>query len=436
MICPKCGTELDDGAVFCTQCGARLDGTAAPAAAPDAVPVTPNDGQDQTPDDAADQLLAKKPAKKKHSHAKAAIVAGLVAVLALGGGAGYYFGIYAPGQRRAAAEKLAYERAHGLVYVAISVSGDGWDTTAGSSRLPVHVTGTDADGDVDEVQYVSSDGSGLELHPGSYTFSVPASPVAADGGIYSVPNATFSVSIDNGSDVDPDSPDVPATPDEVGEVPDADYDASADVKIDLSRADMAEVSDEEVKAAQDYLEKDDGLDGSVASTLKDALTTSRNDALEQKRQAEEAAAKKAAEEAAAAAKQKAIDDLVSRATSINYDVGTKADGSDSTSFKFERKQTSDAAGSLATHRASGFYTVAVYSGNDEATAKAVAMYLFKLDLEGKLIQGTDWSSLGSSGGYVAIAGIYDTESQAQAQEQKLEAQGITCGTVVFTGPHR
>ncbi len=199
---------------------------------------------------------------------------------------------------------------------------------------------------------------------------------------------------------------------------------------------MAEVSDEEVEAAQDYLEKDDGLDGSVASTLKDALTTSRNDALEQKRQAEEAAAKKAAEEAAAAAKQKSIDDLVSCATSSNFNDGTKADGSDSTSFMFERKQTSDAAGPLLTHRASGFYTVVVYSGNDEATAKAVAMYLFKLDLEGKLIKSSDWSSLGVNGGYAAIAGIYDTESQAQAQEQKLEAQGITCGTVAFTGSHR
>ena len=418
MICPHCGAELDDGAAFCTQCGARLDGSdSAVADAPD---------QPDAPDRPA--------VKKKLSRGKKAAIAGLVVALLLGGGgAGYYFGVYAPGQRRAAAEKLSYERAHGLVYVAISVSGDGWDTTAGSSRLPVHVTGTDADGDVDEVQYVSSDGSGLELHPGSYTFSVPASPVAADGGIYSVPNATFSVSIDNGSDVDPDSPDVPATPDEVGEVPDADYDASADVKIDLSRADMAEVSDEEVNAAQDYLAKDDGLAKDTADKLKDALTSTRNDALEQKRQAEEAAAKKAAEEAAAAAKQQAIDDLVSRATSTNYDDGTREDKIDSTSFKFDRIQTRNGAGDFQTYANSGFYTVVVYSSDDQATAKDVAMYLFKNGLDATLISKANWPSIDADGTYVVIVGIHTNQSDAQKDLQDVEAKGISFGKVAYTG---
>lgn len=401
MICPHCGTEVDDGAVFCTECGARLSTDAEPVEVPD----------------------APSPAKKSR-RAKAVIAAGLVAVLALGGSAGYYFGVYAPGQRRAAAQKLSYERAHGLVYVAIGVSGDGWDTASGASRLPVHVTGADADGDVDEVQYVSSDGMGLELHPGSYTLSVPASPVAAGGGIFTVPGTTFSISLDTGADIDPDSPDVPASPDEVGEVPPVDFDASSDVRVDLSRADLTEVGDDQINAALDYLERDDGLDKASADKLKDALAAARDQALAQKQEAEEAAAK-----------QKAVDDLVARATAVNYDDGVKADGSDSMRFKFERVQTSDGAGPLLMHRSSGFYTVLVYSSDDASTAEAVALYLFKLGLDGKLIKQSDWPSVGADGANVVVAGIFDDQAQADALQQKLEAQGITCGTVTSTGPH-
>ena len=402
MICPHCGTEVDDGAVFCTECGSRLVKEAVPA----------------------ETSGAPSSDKGRSRRSKAVIAAGLVAVLALGGTAGYYFGVYAPGQRRAAAQKLSYERAHGLVYVAIDVSGDGWDTASGASRLPVRVTGTNADGDVDEVQYVSSDGTGLVLLPGTYDLAIAASPIAADGSIYTVPSTSFSVALDSGADVDSESPDVPASPDEVGEVPPVDFDASSDVRVDLSRADMAEVSDDEVNAALDYLERDDELGTASADRLKDALASSRDKALAQKREAEEAAAA-----------QKAVDDLVARAASTNYDDGAKADGSDSTRFKFERVQTSDGAGPLLMHRSNGFYTVLVYSSDDSSAAEAVAIYLFKLGLDGKLIKQSDWPSLGAEGENVAIAGIYDSQAQAQAQQQKLEAQGITCGTVTSTGPH-
>ena len=92
MICPHCGAEVDDGAVFCTECGSRL--------VKDAVPAETSDVPSSD--------------KGRSRRSKAVIVAGLVAILALGGTAGYYFGVYAPGQRRAAAQKLSYERAHGL----------------------------------------------------------------------------------------------------------------------------------------------------------------------------------------------------------------------------------------------------------------------------------------------------------------------------------
>jgi hypothetical protein len=41
MYCPYCGTRNDDAAVFCSQCGQRLDGTAPPPYQPDPAPVPP-----------------------------------------------------------------------------------------------------------------------------------------------------------------------------------------------------------------------------------------------------------------------------------------------------------------------------------------------------------------------------------------------------------
>lgn len=59
----------------------------------------------------------------------------------------------------------------------------GWDTSSGASKLPVHVTGTDLDGnDVDEVAYVDSAGDGISLVQGDYTLSVAASPLGSGGG--------------------------------------------------------------------------------------------------------------------------------------------------------------------------------------------------------------------------------------------------------------
>ena len=38
MICPNCGKELADNALFCTGCGTRMEAKAAPAPAPVAAP--------------------------------------------------------------------------------------------------------------------------------------------------------------------------------------------------------------------------------------------------------------------------------------------------------------------------------------------------------------------------------------------------------------
>lgn len=94
MICPHCGREAKDGAVFCTQCGTRLEGEPAahpsaahaanpsgsmPAAAsPDAAPASP--AEPPSPDPAG------KPAKKR-TRAMAIAVAAVVVLCAAGGAA-------------------------------------------------------------------------------------------------------------------------------------------------------------------------------------------------------------------------------------------------------------------------------------------------------------------------------------------------------------
>ena len=130
----------------------------------------------------AAEAAASSPKRSKKPFIIAAVV---VALFAVGGGAGYYFGIYAPEQAREAAEQEALAAKHA---VRLTVSAEGWDTSAGASRLPLHITGKEARGKkVDVVRYVDSTGAGVELRRGSYKAEVAASPIAADGTIYAVP---------------------------------------------------------------------------------------------------------------------------------------------------------------------------------------------------------------------------------------------------------
>lgn len=94
MICPHCGREAKDGAVFCTQCGTRLEeesaahpsaahaanpsGSMPAAASPDAAPASP--AEPPSPDPAG------KPVKKR-TRAIAIAAAAVVALCAAGGAA-------------------------------------------------------------------------------------------------------------------------------------------------------------------------------------------------------------------------------------------------------------------------------------------------------------------------------------------------------------
>ncbi len=65
-----------------------------------------------------------------------------------------------------------------------------------SSRVPIKLTGTTKAGEgVDKDTYVSKDGSGLRLEPGSYEITLVGMPIASSGVVYSNPAVTFNVEV-------------------------------------------------------------------------------------------------------------------------------------------------------------------------------------------------------------------------------------------------
>ena len=260
MFCRNCGSKVEDGTRFCPVCGEPI---AAEYEAP-----AESQGDYQPAPAAEAQPTAPAPAKAKRSKRPLAIAAVVIALLAAGGGAGYYFGVYAPEQARQAAEQEALAAKHAVRF---SVSAQGWDTSAGASRLPVHITGKEDRGKkVDAVRYVDSDGEGVELRRGSYKVEVAASPIAADGTIYAVPADKLNIKLGE----------------KAAEKKTID---AGDVALEPIEA--PEVTDDQIAAAKKYAEEDEGAKKAGfnidAEALATAATKRRDDAVAAK-QAEEA----------------------------------------------------------------------------------------------------------------------------------------------------
>ena len=269
MFCRNCGSKVEDGTRFCPVCGEPI---AAEYEAP-----AESQGDYQPAPAAEAQPTAPVPAKAKRSKRPLAIAAVVIALLAAGGGAGYYFGVYAPEQARQAAEQEALAAKHAVRF---SVSAQGWDTSAGASRLPVHITGKEDRGKkVDAVRYVDSDGEGVELRRGSYKVEVAASPIAADGTIYAVPADKLNIKLGE----------------KAAEKKTID---AGDVALEPIEA--PEVTDDQIAAAKKYAEEDEGAKKAGFNIDADALATAatkrRDDAVAAK-QAEEEARRQAEEEA-------------------------------------------------------------------------------------------------------------------------------------------
>lgn len=269
MFCRNCGSKVEDRTRFCPVCGKPVTDEYEPPAE--------SQGGNQSTSAAGAQPTTPVPAKAKRSKRPLAIVAVVAVLLATGGGAGYYFGIYAPEQAQQAAEQEALAAKHAVRF---SVSAQGWDTSAGASRLPVHITGKEERGKkVDAVYYVDSSGEGVELRRGSYEAEVAASPIATDGTIYAVPTEKLSIKLGE----------------KAAEKKTVD---AGDVALEPVEA--SEVTDDQIAAAKKYAEGDEGAKKAGfnidAEALSTAATKRRDDAVAAK-QAEEEARRQAEEEA-------------------------------------------------------------------------------------------------------------------------------------------
>lgn len=261
MFCRNCGSKVEGGARFCPACGE-------PVAAEYEAPAE-SQGDHQPAPAAEAQPTKSAPAKGKRSKRPLVIVAVVIALLAAGSGAGYYFGVYAPEQAREAAEQEALAAKHAVRF---SVSAQGWDTSAGASRLPVHITGKEERGKkVDAVRYIDSDGKGVELRRGSYEIEVTASPIAADGTVYAVPAEKLSIKLGE----------------KAAEKKTVD---AGDVALEPVEA--SKVTDDQIAAAKKYAEEDEGAKKAGfnidAEALATAATKRRDDAVAAKQAEEEA----------------------------------------------------------------------------------------------------------------------------------------------------
>lgn len=177
------------------------------------------------------------------------MVAGVVAVALVAGGAGYAaWNGYQQEQAAAAAAS-----AHTMMSVQIGVHAAGLDCSTGS-KIPVQVSGQDSDGSsVSETLYVDEHGRGIKLLPGDYTLSIAGSPIAEDGTIYTVPTTKAQVTIKSDGQ---------------------DLSAQATFKLKVPSADT--VTDDQIDAAAKYAEEGGASSAAAAKILQQAAITRRD----------------------------------------------------------------------------------------------------------------------------------------------------------------
>lgn len=311
MFCSKCGARLEDDAAFCTECGARVvrDPAATQSLAPGQAP-SPTLDQTQSvspetapptrmpavippaPVDPASRRRDPRPTQRETRESKERLVvaAGLVGVLIIGGVAGYFLGVHLPAQKAPAAQAPRAEPGAAASApsvdrsdhaVKISAKGEGWNTDAGASKLPVHVEGADVDGNaVSTTAFVDSYGVGISLKQGKYELSVLASPLGAKGEVWSPKSSKTTITLGD-------------TLREGEEV-----DLSETVVINLGGPlSAADVTDDAVERAARYAQDGGCASASDAQALVRAATASRDDAKRQKRDSELACGTYAADNA-------------------------------------------------------------------------------------------------------------------------------------------
>lgn len=298
MFCPQCGSKQPDDAQFCAQCGAPLgmagdanepqvtpepatsaepetSPSPAPVAETAVLPATDSDPETKEAKPAesepAGSTAANAPATsaptpekpKRKSHRTAIIAGAIAAALVCGGGVGGV--IWWQGEqariaeeaRIAAEEQVAYEAAHQKYPIQLTIQCEGLDTATGT-MIPLHVTGTDFEGnEVDELFFTDQNSTDVELMQGDYVFEVPASPIAADGTIYDVAAPTASG---------------------LGGAVHEDGTFETQNVLILEPIDAVDVTDEQIEAAYDMAVQG-GCEN--ADELRDAAIARRDEAVEQ-----------------------------------------------------------------------------------------------------------------------------------------------------------
>ena len=177
------------------------------------------------------------------------MVAGVVAVALVAGGAGY--AAWTGYQQEQAA--VAAANAHTMMSVQIGMHAAGLNCSTGS-KIPVQVSGQDSDGSsVSETLYVDEHGRGIKLLPGDYTLSIAASPIAADGTIYTVPTTKAQVAIKSDGQ---------------------DLSGQATFKLKVPSADT--VTDDQIDTAAKYAEEGGASSAATAKVLQQAATARRD----------------------------------------------------------------------------------------------------------------------------------------------------------------
>lgn len=170
MFCQNCGAKTSDESLHCPECGAKIEapielGPGVDSAAGCRESATSPLGG--TPNDSGGE-----PRKRK----RIAVIAVMAVLLVIG----LAFGVSAC---QANAQRTAKH------HVTFAVNAEGLDTSTGT-LIPLSVKGADVSGNsVEESCYVGNDSASLDLVAGTYTFEVTASPIAADGTLYSIEGA-------------------------------------------------------------------------------------------------------------------------------------------------------------------------------------------------------------------------------------------------------
>lgn len=170
MFCQNCGAKTSDESLHCPECGAKIE-----------APIELGPGVDSaagcresatSPLGGASNGSGGEPRKRK----RIAVIAVMAVLLVIG----LAFGVSAC---QANAQRTAKH------HVTFAVNAEGLDTSTGT-LIPLSVKGTDVSGNsVEESCYVGNDSASLDLVAGTYTFEVTASPIAADGTLYSIEGA-------------------------------------------------------------------------------------------------------------------------------------------------------------------------------------------------------------------------------------------------------